>query len=129
METSFPHATAERSSVKLPDQLDHAPAQGLQVEAAPARLWERLFALAVVGMVVFMLLRPFYIPVVNGDHYLYLAEHLVRGELSVNDIPGDYSDIVTWQGKKYLNFGPLPAVLLVPFLPLMELFNTREATW
>src|SRR5438874_8078320 len=92
-------------SVLLPDQATMETA----IAEPSSRLWDRLFALAVAAMLVLMLLRPLYIPVANGDHYLYLAEHLVRGELSVNDIPVSYSDVITWQGNKYLPFGPLPS--------------------
>ncbi|MEO5951370.1 MAG: hypothetical protein ABIQ44_02780, partial [Chloroflexia bacterium] len=98
-------------------------------EAASSRLWDRLFALAVMGMVAFLLLRPLYIPVVNGDHYVYLARHMLQGQLSVNDIPAGYSDVITWQGNKYLPFGPIPSVILIPFLPLMDLFHTTESAW
>ncbi len=128
MEISFPQATAETSSPKAATQPADISSQSLPIEGASSRIWQRLFVLAVFAMVMLMVLRPFYMPVINGDHYVYLAEHLVHGELSVNDIPAGYSDVITWQGDKYLPFGPLPAVLLVPFLPLMHLLGTRESS-
>ncbi|HST05561.1 MAG TPA: hypothetical protein VLQ48_12615 [Chloroflexia bacterium] len=92
-------------------------------------LWDRLFAIAVACLLALVIIRPFFLPVEQGDHYVYLAEHLVRGELSVNDIPADYSDVITWEGNKYLPFGPLPAVVAIPFLPLMDLAGTRDMVW
>ncbi|MEO8285323.1 MAG: hypothetical protein ABI670_02680 [Chloroflexota bacterium] len=117
---------ADATSEKVP-LFDGHVQQGAE-EMPVSRLWDRLFALAVAAMVVLVLLRPFYLPVVNGDHYVYLAEHFVRGELSVNDMEG-YADVVTFQGNKYLPFGPVPALVLIPFLPLMYLFGTREEVW
>ncbi len=102
-------------------------------QAAPveteSRPWHLAFVLAVCALVSLMLLRPIFIPVVGGDHYLYLAEHFLRGELWVNDLPAGYPDFVNWQGHKYLPFGPLPAVLLMPFAPLMDLTGTRDLAW
>lgn len=91
--------------------------------------WDKIYFAAVILLVTFMLLRPLHIPVVSGDHYVYLAKHMLQGEFSVNDIPGGYSDIIQWQGNKYLPFGPIPSVLLIPFLPLMDLFNVTESVW
>ena len=92
-------------------------------------VWDRLFAIAVACLLALVIIRPFFLPVEQGDHYLYLAEHLVRGDLSVNDIPADYSDVITWQGNKYLPFGPLPAVVAIPFLPFLQLAGTRDLVW
>jgi hypothetical protein len=96
---------------------------------ATRTLWDRLFAIAVACLLALVVIRPFFLPVEQGDHYVYLAEHLVRGELSVNDIPADYSDVITWEGNKYLPFGPLPAVVAIPFLPFMDLAGTRDMVW
>ena len=45
---------------------------------------------------------------------------MTEGKLTVDTIP-TITDVVTWQGHKYLPFGPLPAVLLIPFLPILDL--------
>ncbi|HEX8597862.1 MAG TPA: hypothetical protein VF952_05025 [Chloroflexia bacterium] len=102
-------------------------------EAAPGEspLWNRVFV-ALVAVVVTMLVAG---PIVSGqgyvtpntehklrkDHYFYLARNLVRGDLTVDGIPSEYPDTLEWNGHKYLPLGPLPAVLLIPFLPLLEL--------
>jgi len=95
----------------------------------PRTVWDRLFAIAVACLLALVIIRPFFLPVEQGDHYLYLAEHLVQGQLSVNDIPSDYSDVITWQGNKYLPFGPLPSVVAIPFLPFLQLAGTRDLVW
>lgn len=94
-----------------------------------SRPWHLAFVLAVCALISLMLLRPLFIPVVHGDHYLYLAEHFLRGELWVDDLPPGYPDFVNRQGHKYLPFGPLPAALLMPFAPLMDLAGTRDLAW
>lgn len=60
-------------------------------------------------------------PGVDNAHYVYLAENMVQGRLSIDNIPAYYPDIVTWAGHKYLPLGPLPAVLLIPLLPVLLL--------
>ena len=57
----------------------------------------------------------------GGDHYAHLARSFLQGSLNVDDLSPRYRDYVTWEGHKYLPFGPLPAVLLVPFAWLFGL--------
>jgi hypothetical protein len=71
-------------------------------------------------LVMLLLVWPSFDVATYNDHYIYLARHLVHGDLSVDGIPIGYNDYVSWQGHKYLPFGPLPAVLLIPFLPLLD---------
>jgi hypothetical protein len=76
---------------------------------------------ALLALAVVLALRPLFVPLVpNGDHYEYLARHLVAGNVNVDDLPGDYADFAAWAGHKYLPFGLLPAIVLVPFLPLLS---------
>jgi hypothetical protein len=95
----------------------------------PRTVWDRLFVIAVACLLTLVVAKPFFLPVKGGDHYLYLAENLIRGQLSVNDIPDSYPDVVSWEGNKYLPFGPLPAVVVIPFLPFLELAGTRDMVW
>jgi hypothetical protein len=74
-------------------------------------------ATAVVSVLVAW---PFVDVSLGGDHYVYLAHHFVRGDLSVDGLSARYGDVVRWNGHVYLPFGPLPALLLVPFLPLID---------
>lgn len=56
----------------------------------------------------------------SNDHFIYLAQAFLRGELHVDAIPTHNPDLVDWQGHRYVPFGPFPAVVLVPFLPLLQ---------
>ena len=52
----------------------------------------------------------------GGDHYMHLARRFADGFLDVDNLSPAYRDYVVWDGHKYLPFGPLPAVLLIPFV-------------
>jgi hypothetical protein len=71
-------------------------------------------------VVILLLLWPFKHVSLGGDHYVFLAHRLLRGSLNVDNLPPVYSDFVVSRGHKYLAFGPVPALLLVPFLPLID---------
>jgi hypothetical protein len=79
-----------------------------------------LYVTLVVALVGFALILPFFDQPRGQDHYLYLARSFVGGTLAVDNLPPDYRDFAPWDGRKYLPFGPLPAILLVPFLPLLD---------
>jgi hypothetical protein len=87
-------------------------------------IWSKVyFALAsgLLALALVIALRPLVVPLApNGDHYVYLARHLAAGNLNVDDLPAGYADYVEWAGHKYLPFGLLPAVVLLPFLPLFN---------
>ncbi len=55
------------------------------------------------------------------DHYYFLAQSLTHGRLDVDQVPPGIIDVIRWQGHNYLPFGPLPALLVIPFLPLLDL--------
>ena len=59
----------------------------------------------------------FYFP---HDHYFFWAQNLAQGKLTVDNLPDTFPDIIRWEGHKYLPFGPLPALVLIPFLPLLN---------
>ncbi|HET6262217.1 MAG TPA: hypothetical protein VFG99_08255 [Chloroflexia bacterium] len=94
-------------------------------------MWNRVFAVLVTVVVTTLIAGP----IVSGqdlitpdsqrglrnDHYYYLARNMVQGNLTVDGIPDFYPDWVEWNGHRYLPLGPLPAVLLIPFLPVLEL--------
>ncbi len=93
-----------------------------KARAARDHRWQLAFFVAVCCIVLLMLLGPGLVPPkVDNLHYVYLAHSMTEGKLTVDNIPASYSDVVTWQGHKYLPFGPLPAVLLIPFLPILDL--------
>jgi hypothetical protein len=86
------------------------------------------FLIAVCLVVAVMAIIPVRMkPRLANDHYVYLSHNFVQGRLSVDDLPRVLPDRVDWQGHKYLPIGPLPAVLLIPFLPLLE--NGVRLVW
>ncbi|HEX6609046.1 MAG TPA: hypothetical protein VF276_19250 [Chloroflexia bacterium] len=87
--------------------------------ATEGRAWKLGFFAIAALMALFLLLRPVYYPY-PPDHYVYLAHHLALGDLTVDNLPLDYGDYVNWNGHKYLPLGPLPGIVLIPFLPLLD---------
>lgn len=89
-------------------------------ETSHAQAASLLFVGLCTCVIALMLAWPTVDISLGGDHYVYLARHLARGSLNVDDLPAFYRDYVLWNGHKYLPFGPLPAVLLIPFVPLLN---------
>ena len=54
-------------------------------------------------------------------HYVYLADSFIKGRVDVPQIPEFYQDVINFNGKKFLPFGPIPAVFL---MPLVAFFGT-----
>lgn len=82
----------------------------------PRLLLVGLAASAVMLLVVW----PFADVSLGGDHYFYLARSFAHGALDVDAMSDRYRDYVVSNGHKYLPFGPFPAVLLVPFIWLID---------
>ncbi len=96
------------------DRLDESPHAG-----RPKRGKHLLVGLS-TAVITLLLVWPTVDLSLGGDHYIYLARHFAHGSLNVDDLDSRYRDFVSWHGHKYLPFGPLPAVLLVPFLWLLN---------
>ena len=82
--------------------------------------WDVIFIITVCVLI----LVSIYSVAVNNftpDQFLYLAKNLATGKLSVDDMPLNYPDYVIWNGHIYLPAGPFPAIILIPFLPLLEI--------
>ncbi len=58
---------------------------------------------------------------ITSNHYALLAFNMVHGNLTVDGLSINSPDFVLLNGHKYLPLGPLPAIITIPFLPLMEL--------
>ena len=89
-------------------------------EWVESKLWQRIFFILAACLVVFSLAWPFVDHALNNDHYIYLARSFANGSLAVDNLPPVYRDFIYWEGHKYLPFGPLPGLILVPFLPLID---------
>lgn len=84
--------------------------------------WQRLFVIAACLSAAVLIFGPvIFPPSIAHDHFFYLARNLVQGRLSVDEMPRVYPDWVPWNGHRYLPFGPLPGVMIIPFLPVLEL--------
>jgi hypothetical protein len=57
----------------------------------------------------------------SANHYALLADCWLRGRLDLGHPPPAYTlnnDFASWQGRWYVSFPPLPAVVLLPFAKL-----------
>lgn len=89
-----------------------------------AAMWGRsLFpdrASRLVGVVAafFILLAlGFNLITVGGEIFVYQADAFLHGQLHLLSFPQSLIDLVPHNGRWYSPLGPLPAVLLVPFVP------------
>ena len=53
----------------------------------------------------------------HWDHYVYLADAFVHGQLHLFHHPAEAGDMAIVAGRAFIVFGPLPALLLMPLLP------------
>lgn len=103
-----------------------------QKVAAADRRWRLAFA-AEVSMIITVLLAgsllvwPLIDKTTGNTHYVVLAHNLLRGNLTLDGMVGQMPDVATYNGHMYLPLGPLPAVLLIPFLPLLD--NGVRLVW
>ncbi|MBI4253153.1 hypothetical protein HY623_03195 [Candidatus Uhrbacteria bacterium] len=63
-------------------------------------------------------LQPF-----GEQQYSYLAQSFLHGKLYFLESPGWWGDAVAFGGKYYWPLGPLPAILLMPFVLLFSFFG------
>jgi hypothetical protein len=54
----------------------------------------------------------------HWDHYVYLADAFLHGQLHLFHHPAEAGDMAIVGGRAFVVFGPLPALLLMPLLPL-----------
>ena len=58
------------------------------------------------------------------DHYRYLAQSFLAGRVDIPNLPTFYQDSLEYQGKKYLPFPPVPALVLAPIIAVGK--NTTQ---
>jgi hypothetical protein len=64
----------------------------------------------------------------NQNTYVFLADAFRHGHLDMRNNPSPWLDWITWEGKKYSHQGPLPGVLILPFVLVFGMgFNLRVA--
>lgn len=83
--------------------------------------WENPFLAAVLAAVIFSgLSATFTAPwrVSSAPYYNYLADAFLHGQLNLRLIPPSLYDLTVFQGKYYLQWGPLPGLLAMPWVAL-----------
>jgi len=65
----------------------------------------------------------------RDNHYVYLADSLLHGRLTIEGKPPHNNDWARYDGKWFVSFPPLPAVLMMPGVAIQGLdFNDRLFT-
>ncbi len=55
------------------------------------------------------------------NYFIYLADAFIHGRLYVIDTPFFFEELISYQGKNYVIYPPMPAVLLTPFVAIWGL--------
>src|SRR3712207_3909195 len=81
-------------------------------------LWERPAWSAAFALALYTLLaidhRRLWSPTADA-YFNYLADAFLHGQLHLRLLPPDLHDLALFQGRYYLYWPPLPAILLMPF--------------
>lgn len=54
----------------------------------------------------------------NFNYFIILADAFLHGRLNILDHQSWLNELVSWQGKYYVVFPPMPAILLLPFVAI-----------
>lgn len=54
----------------------------------------------------------------NWNYFVLLADAFLHGRLYLSDHPSWLNELINWQGKFYVVYPPMPAVLLMPFVAI-----------
>jgi hypothetical protein len=54
----------------------------------------------------------------NANYFVVLADAFLHGRINILENPPWLNELVTWQGKYYVVFPPMPAILLLPFVAI-----------
>lgn len=82
-------------------------------------LWENPFSAVFLSFVIYTAIAS--LPgapwrVTTHAYYNYLADAFLHGQLSLRIVPPITLDLSLFQGKYYLYWGPLPAIIAMPFV-------------
>ncbi len=104
---------------------------GLQAEIIQKKWYKHLFeffdnpiasaALALIvyaslGYVILSSLHKSIFKATDVAYFNYLADAILHGQLNLRIIPPLQTDLSLFQGKYYLYWSPMPAILLMPFI-------------
>ena len=62
------------------------------------------------------------------DHYRFLAQSFLQGRLDTPNLPTFYQDSLEYQGKKYLPFPPIPALVLAPIIAIRKNVTQQQVS-
>ena len=82
-------------------------------KATSLRLRYKLLIITLVAICIFALSKG---PPPGQNHFVYLAESFLHGQLGVTGDGIALAEIVPFQGNYYVVYPPMPAVLLTPFV-------------
>lgn len=116
-------AVVESPAAQQSSPDDRARSQG--VRAGIVRLHDWIvaratpFNMGILALVVYFLSN-------NGqymhfNYYMYLAESFLQGKLHIENPPPWLTEFTWHDGKRYLFYGPLPAVLLMPIVAVFHM--------
>lgn len=59
------------------------------------------------------------------NYFVYLADAFLHGRLHVTNTPFYFEELVTLNGKQYVIYPPLPAILMIPFVAVWGLGSSQ----
>lgn len=85
------------------------------------RLWDQPLSVAFLAGCIYLIFAltvgmPWRIS--PNPYYNYLADAFLHGQLNLRLLPAETLDLSFFAGKYYLYWGPLPAIILMPFVAL-----------
>jgi hypothetical protein len=95
-----------------------------EVVGGISRVWRKLASLRIrwklliivsVALLIFLLSKG---PPPGQNHFVYLADAFLHGRLGVTGGGTVLAEIVPFNGNYFVVYPPMPAVLLLPFVPL-----------
>jgi hypothetical protein len=84
-------------------------------------LWERPIPAALFAIAIFMgvsLFKDLPWGVSSNPYFNYLADAFLHGQLNLRMIPPATLDLSLYQGKYFLYWGPMPAIVAMPWVAL-----------
>src|SRR5215212_8870796 len=108
---------------------DHLSALGVGARDTGGWRWLKHFALLWESPIISMLLAFLGYAIITAHYgsiwreslfayYNYLADALLHGQLYLRNMPIRRLDLSLYEGRYYLYWGPLPALLLLPLIAL-----------
>ena len=82
-------------------------------------LWERPVPAALMALALYTALAAFHRPLLPASphaYHNYLADAFLHGQLSLRLLPPSLHDLSLFDGRYYLYWSPMPAILLLPFV-------------